>query len=101
MMRHICKLLSYLNLSLFSFIVCKLVSTGVIQKRDEEIADLKSKMSEVMALMPNGSMDGMSRSKSESSSPSPLFSTAQSNDPTMIVKSNLNPHASDYTPKQM
>lgn len=73
---------------------------GVIQKRDEEIADLKSKMSEVMALMPNSSMDGMSRSKSESSSPSPLFSQSQSND-HMIVKSNLNPHASDYTPKQM
>lgn len=78
---------------------------GVIQKRDQEIVDLKSKMSEVMALMPpNAVVDGITLPSSGNSSPSPLYSAAQSQSTTengMIIKSNLNPHASDYTPKQL
>lgn len=77
---------------------------GIIQKKDQEIVDLKSKLSEVMALMPPSSSDGMSLSSSGSSSPSPLYSNAigqQQSENGMIIKSTLNPHASDYTPKQM
>lgn len=82
-----------------------IIFTGVIQKRDQEIVDLKSKMSEVMALMPpNAVVDGITLPSSGNSSPSPLYSAAQSQNTTengIIIKSNLNPHASDYTPKQI
>ncbi|XP_045197028.1 macoilin-like [Mercenaria mercenaria] len=69
---------------------------AVIQKRDQEIVDLKSKMSEVMALMPqNAVVDGITISSSGNSSPSPLYSSAQSQNTTEngILKSNLNPNA--------
>jgi len=52
---------------------------GMIQKRDSEIVDLKSKMSEVMALMPQSAgVDGMTVPTSGNSSPSPLYSTSVS-----------------------
>ncbi|XP_052808985.1 macoilin-like isoform X2 [Mya arenaria] len=83
---------------------------NMIQKRDQEIVDLKSKMSEVMALMPpNAGVDGISLPSSGNSSPSPLYSTSSSSQQShhqqqengIIKKSKLNPHASDYTPKLM
>ena len=71
--------------------------SAVIQKRDQEIVDLKSKMSEVMALMPpNAVVDGITMPSSGNSSPSPLYSPAQSQSTTengTILKSNLNPNA--------
>ncbi|XP_060570217.1 macoilin-like [Ruditapes philippinarum] len=71
---------------------------AVIQKRDQEIVDLKSKMSEVMALMPpNAVVDGITMPSSGNSSPSPLYSSAQSQQSATengtILKSNLNPNA--------
>lgn len=80
---------------------------NIIHLRDNEISDLKSKLSEVMALMPATSgVDGMSLSSSGSSSPSPLYSSATIQSQQHLhdmnsIKSKLNPHASDYTPKQM
>ncbi|XP_052238993.1 macoilin-like isoform X2 [Dreissena polymorpha] len=80
---------------------------GLIQMRDQEIVDLKSKMSEVMALMPQN-MDAMSGSGN--SSPSPLYSTSSvSNQQNLhqqlenghIPKSKMNPNALMFTPKSM
>ncbi|KAL4232556.1 neuronal signal transduction [Mactra antiquata] len=78
---------------------------GRIQKRDQEIADLKSKMSEVMALMPPSSADAITMPSSGNSSPSPLYSTSsgqsQNSTENGMIKAKLNPHASEYKPKQI
>ncbi|KAL3881423.1 hypothetical protein ACJMK2_027867 [Sinanodonta woodiana] len=71
---------------------------AAIIKRDEEIADLKSRMSEVMALMPATSTMNEMNSPTTSS---PLYSHKGHVNNDMIIKSTLNPHASDYTPKTM
>lgn len=58
---------------------CLVTISGVIQKREQEIVDLKSKMSEVMALMPqNTAVDGINLPSSGNSSPSLLYSSSVS-----------------------
>ncbi|VDI03090.1 Hypothetical predicted protein [Mytilus galloprovincialis] len=70
---------------------------GYLIEKDRELADIKSKIAEAMALhmIPTSSacMNG-----TDTIMTSPLYSSKQQKDDG-IVKSNLNPHASDYTPK--
>lgn len=71
--------------------------SGYLIEKDRELADIKSKIAEAMALhmIPTSSacMNG-----TDTIMTSPLYSSKQQKDDG-IVKSNLNPHASDYTPK--
>lgn len=98
----------YYNLSMIGSFLnneSSFLFTGRIQKRDQEIADLKSKMSEVMALMPPSSADAITMPSSGNSSPSPLYSTSsgqsQNTSENGMIKAKLNPHASEYKPKQI
>lgn len=72
---------------------------GLLIEKDRELADIKSKIAEAMALhmIPTTStcMNGVD---TDTVMTSPLYSSKQMKDDG-IVKSNLNPHASDYTPK--
>lgn len=72
---------------------------GLLIEKDRELADIKSKIAEAMALhmIPTTSacMNGID---TDSVMTSPLYSNKQQREDG-IVKSNLNPHASDYTPK--
>ena len=68
-----------------------------IREKDVEITELKAKIGEVMALIPSTS-SYQSLSGSERNS-SPLFSTQFSCQEDITVASDLNPNASDYTPK--
>ena len=89
----------------FILILCFLVSDLLLRK-DQDIAELKSKVAEVMALMPYASV-------SNDLNPgdlSPHFSgnfteagasasaTPPSQEEDVLSKSSLNPNASDYTP---
>lgn len=68
---------------------------NVVQKKDFEIKDIKSRMAETMALLPSThTYNGLSSPESSS----PLFSSKFAKE-DVIVKSNLNPHAKDYAPK--
>ncbi len=69
----------------------------MILQRNQDIVDLKSKMAEVMALLPSVPT---SYANSNSDSPSPHFSANFTNKPEddVLSKSSLNPNASDYTP---
>jgi hypothetical protein len=66
-------------------------------EKDRELADIKSKIAEAMALhmIPTTSacMNGID---TDSVMTSPLYSNKQQREDG-IVKSNLNPHASDYS----
>jgi hypothetical protein len=65
-------------------------------QKDRQIAELKSKIAEVMALMPTTTTT-YNNTVTESS---PLYTSKYSPTPEdVIAKSNLNPNASDYTPK--
>ena len=83
-------IMKLLNLSFLS---------GLLIEKDRELADIKSKIAEAMALhmIPTTSacMNGID---TDSVMTSPLYSNKQQREDG-IVKSNLNPHASDYTPK--
>ncbi|GAB1605369.1 macoilin-like isoform X1 [Argonauta hians] len=66
---------------------------NIVQKKELEITEIKSKMAETMALVPTtNTFNGL---HTESS---PLFSSKYTKE-DVIVKSNLNPHAKDYAPK--
>lgn len=73
----------------------------MLLQKEAEIADLKTKVAEVMALVPTASGYGNLSTDSP-----PHFSAAftsnsmtMTSDPVIISKSNLNPNASDYQPK--
>ena len=74
---------------------------ALLAKRELEIADLKQKIAEVLALMPASSYNG-SLCISECQS-TPLFASKFSppHEEDVLAKSSLNPNASDYTPKTM
>ncbi|XP_070190467.1 macoilin-like isoform X2 [Littorina saxatilis] len=71
------------------------VLQNTIREKDMEITDLKAKIGEVMALIPSTSSYQSMGSERNSS---PLFST-QFCQEDITVASDLNPNASDYTPK--
>jgi len=77
---------------------------GLLDQKDQQVAELKSKVAEVMALMPT------TATFTSSANTSPHFSGSFTSSPLLpppgvmvkndvLVKSSLNPHASDYTPK--
>ena len=73
---------------------------GLLIQKDEAIADLKSKMAEVLALMPTGYTAHASPDSSQHFSGK--FTPASSpppHDDDVLSKSSLNPNATDYTPK--
>lgn len=75
------------------------IQRSLLIQKDAEIADLKTKVAEVMALVPSTSGFGSICTDSL-----PHFSAAfTSQNPTassvVLTKSNLNPNASDYQPK--
>eukprot|EP00105_Crassostrea_gigas_P033405 XP_011456782.1 PREDICTED: macoilin [Crassostrea gigas] len=71
----------------------------LLQERDKECTDLRSRMTEAMALtmMPTSSSPGVNGVNDLS--PAPLYSSPYNMKEDMIIKSNLNPNASNYTPK--
>ncbi|CAG5131273.1 unnamed protein product, partial [Candidula unifasciata] len=81
-----------------------------VAEKDNEIVELKSKIAEVMALIPSPAVTSYSHHTNERNS-SPLFSSSFSpahdrnasmqvfNSPDLASTSELNPNASDYTPK--
>ncbi|XP_076466797.1 macoilin-like [Babylonia areolata] len=70
-----------------------------LQERDHEIRELKSKIAEVMALIPSTTTSYQTLGSSDRNS-SPLFSSTPSFcQEDLAVASDLNPNASDYTPK--
>ncbi|XP_046327702.1 macoilin-1-like [Haliotis cracherodii] len=68
---------------------------NTVHEKDSEIAELKSKIAEVMALIPSTSSYQTLNSERTSS---PLFSSKYCKD-DVTVSSDLNPNATDYTPK--
>lgn len=66
-----------------------------IREKDVEITELKSKIAEVMALIPS---TNSYQSLSSDRTSSPLFSSKFCTE-DLAVASDLNPNASDYTPK--
>ncbi|XP_029648235.1 macoilin-like [Octopus sinensis] len=68
---------------------------NIVQKKELEITDIKSKMAEAMALLPSTNTFNGLHTSTESS---PLFTSKYAKE-DVIVKSNLNPHAKDYAPK--
>jgi hypothetical protein len=78
------------------------IQQGLLAQKEQEIEELKSKVAEVMALMPSSGPTTYS-SPTPESSPSPHFSSNFATPPPqeedVLAKSSLNPHASDYTPK--
>ncbi|KAK3097033.1 hypothetical protein FSP39_005760 [Pinctada imbricata] len=72
---------------------------ALIQERDKEIGEFKSKFTEAMALnlMPTTSVNGVDSDMSSS----PLYTSKYNGmkEDTMILKSNLNPNASEFTHK--
>ncbi|XP_064628490.1 macoilin-like [Lineus longissimus] len=72
------------------------IQSELHNQKDRQIAELKSKIAEVMALMPT-TTSSYNNTMTESS---PLYTSKYSPTPDdVIAKSNLNPNASDYTPK--
>lgn len=69
--------------------------SGTIREKDMEVTELKTKIAEVMALIPSTSSYQNLGSDRNSS---PLFS-AKFCQEDLAVASDLNPNASDYTPK--
>ncbi|XP_076445159.1 macoilin-like [Babylonia areolata] len=76
--------------------IIKVLQTTILEK-DAEITELKSKIAEVMALIPSTTSSYQSLSSDRNSSP--LFSAAKFCQEDLVVASDLNPNASDYTPK--
>lgn len=72
------------------------IHQGLLHQKDQEIADLKSKVAEVMALMPDTS--NYHGPISPDSVPSSHFSNKFVQEEDVLSKSSLNPNASDYTP---
>ncbi|XP_041350634.1 macoilin-1-like [Gigantopelta aegis] len=72
----------------------KILQTN-IQERDNEIKELKSKIAEVMALIPS---TNSYQSLNSDRTSSPLFSSKFCKD-DVTMNSDLNPNATDYTPK--
>ncbi|KAL8566959.1 hypothetical protein ACOMHN_059759 [Nucella lapillus] len=70
---------------------------NTIGEKDAEITELKSKIAEVMALIPSTTSSYQSLNSDRNSSP--LFSAAKFCQEDLVVASDLNPNASDYTPK--
>ncbi|RUS78285.1 hypothetical protein EGW08_013949 [Elysia chlorotica] len=88
---------------------------NTVAEKDNQILELKSKIAEVMALIPSpASVSSYSHHNSNERNSSPLFSSnfspahpdnrgaslqVYSNGPDLASSSELNPNASDYTPK--
>ncbi|XP_069125632.1 macoilin-1-like [Argopecten irradians] len=72
---------------------------NLVAEKDKEIADLKSKVTEAMAINMMPSSTTVNGCGMETTSTSPLYSSNFKKDNSMVIKSNLNPHATDYTPK--
>lgn len=73
---------------------------GLLIEKDRELTDIKSKIAEAMALhMIPATSACMNGVDTDTVMTSPLYSNKQLMKDDGIVKSNLNPHASDYTPK--
>ncbi|KAH9490902.1 Macoilin-1 [Bulinus truncatus] len=80
---------------------------NIVSEKDTEILELKSKIAEVMALIPSPAVTSYSHHSNERNS-SPLFSSnfspaqersAMYNGTDLASSSELNPNASDYKPK--
>ncbi|KAK0041808.1 macoilin-1 [Biomphalaria pfeifferi] len=80
---------------------------NIVAEKDSEILELKSKIAEVMALIPSPAVTSYSHHSNERNS-SPLFSSnfspaqdrsAMYNGTDLASSSELNPNASDYKPK--
>lgn len=71
------------------------VLQNTIREKDIEVTELKSKIAEVMALIPS---TNSYQSLSSDRTSSPLFSSKFCTE-DLAVASDLNPNASDYTPK--
>nr|KAG5705036.1 hypothetical protein BaRGS_018766 [Batillaria attramentaria] len=71
------------------------VLQNTIREKDLEVTELKSKIAEVMALIPS---TNSYQSLSSDRTSSPLFSSKFCTE-DLAVSSDLNPNASDYTPK--
>lgn len=71
---------------------------GIIVERDREMAELRSKVTEAMALNMMPATSIVNGNDTDLQVSSPLYSNKYGKQ-DMILKSNLNPHASDYTPK--
>ena len=72
----------------------------MVQERDKEVTELKSKFTEAMALnhmMPTTSVNGVDGDMSSS----PLYTSKFNGvkEDNMILNSNLNPNASEFTHK--
>ncbi|XP_060067723.1 macoilin-like [Ylistrum balloti] len=72
---------------------------NLVAEKDKEIADLKSKVTEAMAINMMPSSTTVNGCGMETTSTSPLYSSNYKKENSMVIKSNLNPHATDYTPK--
>ena len=70
--------------------------SGLLHQKDQEIAELKSKVAEVMALMPDTS--NYHGPITPDSVPSSHFANKFVQEEDVLSKSSLNPNASDYTP---
>lgn len=73
------------------------VLQNTIGEKDAEITELKSKIAEVMALIPSTTSSYQTLTSDRNSSP--LFSAAKFCQEDLVSASDLNPNASDYTPK--
>ena len=78
----------------------------MLLKKEQKIADLQHKVGEVMSLLPSHPVTPPLPSESDSPTggyPNGPFSrntpTEESQDEDVLSTSNLNPNASDYTPK--
>ena len=87
-----------LNFDLFFVLFC---FTALILQKDKEIDELKSKIAEMMAVMPaTSSFTGLDSSLISSMLYSSKFTSDQANSADLsIKKSTLDPNASVYTPK--
>ncbi len=77
---------------------------GLLLQKDQELAELKQKVAEAMALMPSSSYNSAPTPGGESPHfsakfTSPSASPAAEQEPDVLAMSSLNPNASDYTPK--
>ncbi len=77
---------------------------GLLLQKDQELAELKQKVAEAMALMPSSSYNSAPTPGGESPHfsakfASPSASPAAEQEQDVLAMSSLNPNASDYTPK--